>query len=76
MSMADRARMDGLEERLVALEVAKFKERIDFIDMRLSAMKEAGAVGWMGGKVGKESIALENEVEVLRARIKKLEETI
>ena len=73
MSMADRARMDAFEERLTALEIAKFNERIDFLEAGIAAHKEANAAGW---KAGKGAVSLENEVALLRARIKKIEETI
>ena len=75
MSMADRVRMDAFEERLTALEISKFKERLDVLEAGIAVTKEARAAGWepKGGKGGN---SLENEVALLRARIKKIEETI
>ena len=74
MSMADRARMDGLEERIAALELAKFKERLDVLEEGVGVVKDARASGWpLSPQAGK---ALENEVRVLRARMEKLEKTL
>ena len=77
MSMADRARMNGLEERIAALEVSKFKERLDVLEAGISVMKEARASGWTPQtQAAKAGVALENEVRVLRARMEKLEKTL
>ena len=75
MSMADRSRMDAFEERLAALEVINFKDRIDQLEIGISAIREAGHYG-AETTHGKAGVRMENEISLLRARIKKIEETI